>query len=156
MSDRWRQRRRRYYDWLNRLDRADKPRNSLDEMLRRVLGNRDQNEKAPRYCSSQLDGVSLPHPESSQINERSEPLVDVFEDEESIIVVTELIGIDKNNVNLHATQDKLTISVDSPDRRYRREIELPARVNVGSSSSRLKNGVLEIRLKKLRQELVVR
>jgi len=125
-------------------------------MLRRVLGNRDQNEKAPRYCSSQLDGVSLPHPESSQINERSEPLVDVFEDEESIIVVTELIGIDKNNVNLHATQDKLTISVDSPDRRYRREIELPARVDVGSSSSRLKNGVLEIRLKKLRQELVVR
>ena len=97
----------------------------------------------------------MPRP-SPKISEESEPLVDVFEDEESIVVVTELIGIDKSNVDLHATQDKLTISVDSLDRKYHKEIQLPARVVVGSSSSRLKNGVLEIRLKKLGQELVIR
>jgi len=100
--------------------------------------------------------VPVPHPKSSQVSEKIEPLVDVFEDEESIVVVAELIGIDKSNIDLHATQDKLTISVDSADFKYRREIELPARVDVGSSSSRLKNGVLEIRLKKLGQELVIR
>jgi len=98
----------------------------------------------------------MPHPKSPQISEESEPLVDVFEDEESIVVVADLIGIDKSDIDLHATQDKLTISVDSTDRKYHREIDLPARVDVGSSSSRLKNGVLEIRLKKLGQELVIR
>jgi HSP20 family protein len=125
-------------------------------MLRRVLASSNENVKARGCRSGQLDGVPLPHPERPQTIEKIEPLVDVFEDEERIVVVTELIGIDKSNVNLYATQDKLTISVDSPDRKYHREIELPARVDVGSSSSRLKNGVLEIRLKKLGQELVVR
>jgi len=156
LSHRWRQRRRRYYDWLNRFDRADKPEKSLDEMLRRVLGSSGENVKARGRCPGQFDGVLMPRPKSPQISEESEPLVDVFEDEESIVVVTELIGIDKSNVDLRATQDKLTISVDSADRKYHREIELPARVDVGLSSSRLKNGVLEIRLKKLGQELVIR
>jgi HSP20 family molecular chaperone IbpA len=124
-------------------------------MLRRVLGSSGENVKAHGCRPGQLDGVFMPRP-SPKISEESEPLVDVFEDEESIVVVTELIGIDKSNVDLHATQDKLTISVDSLDRKYHKEIQLPARVVVGSSSSRLKNGVLEIRLKKLGQELVIR
>ena len=125
-------------------------------MLRRVLRSPGENAKVRGCYSSQLDSVPIPHPKSSQVSEKIEPLVDVFEDEESIIVVAELIGIDKSDIDLHATQDKLTISVDSADFKYRREIELPARVDVGSSSSRLKNGVLEIRLKKLGQELVIR
>jgi HSP20 family molecular chaperone IbpA len=125
-------------------------------MLRRVLGSSRENVKARGCCSGQLDSAPVPHPKSSQVSEKIEPLVDVFEDEESIVVVAELIGIDKSDIDLHATQDKLTISVDSADFKYRREIELPARVDVGSSSSRLKNGVLEIRLKKLGQELVIR
>jgi HSP20 family protein len=80
----------------------------------------------------------------------------VFEDQENVIVVTQLTGIDKSNVDIHTTQEKLTISVDSPDRKHYREVQLPAKVDVGSSSSRLKNGVLEIRLKKLGEELVAR
>ena len=156
MSDRWRRRRRRYYEWLNRFDRADKARNNLDEMFRRVFGNLGENEKASRSCSSQLDSLPVFHTESSQIGEESEPLIDVFENEESVVVVAELIGIDKSSIDLHATEDKLMISIDSAEHKYDRQIELPARVDLGSSSSKLKNGILEIRLKKLRQELVLR
>lgn len=157
MSDRWRQRRKRCYEWLTRFDRVNGTESNLDDMLRRVLGRSDEDAEARDSCSGRREGISMPPSKDSEIAENSsEPLVDVFEDQESVIVVTELTGIDKNHVDLHTTQDKLTISVDSPDLKYHREIELPTRVHVGSSSSRLKNGVLEIRLKKLQQELVVR
>ena len=154
MSDRWRQRRKRCYEWLNRLDRDSKPEKKQEEMLRRVLGSSCENAKA-RECRFDQFNDTL-HLKSSWTSKKSEPLVDVFEDKETVVVVAELIGIDKSNVDLHATQDKLTISVDSPECSYSREVELPTRVHVGSSSSKLKNGVLEIRLKKLGQELVVR
>lgn len=155
MSYRWRQRRKRCYEWLNRFDKASRERN-LDEMLRRVLRSSDESKKTLERCSGQRESVPLHLLKGSGKIEKSEPLIDVFEDQESVIVVAELIGIDKSRVDLHTTQDKLTISVDSPDRKHHREIQLPTKVDVGSSSSRLKNGVLEIRLKKLREELVVR
>jgi HSP20 family molecular chaperone IbpA len=156
LSDSWRQRRKRRHEWLNRLSRTDGTERHLDEMLRRVLRSPDENAKAPRRCFDSLGRTSVSYPRNLGTNEKSEPLVDVFEDPESVTIVTQLTGVDRSNVNLHATQDKLTISVDSPDRKHFREVGLPAKVDVGSSSSRLKNGVLEIRLKKLREELVVR
>jgi HSP20 family molecular chaperone IbpA len=156
LSDRWRQRRKRCYEWLNRLDRADGTEKNLDEMLRRVLGNPDKKRKALERRLGRPEGVPVRQLKDSEMCEKSEPLIDVFEDQESVTVVTELIGIDKSNLDLHATQDRLTISIDSPDRKHYREVKLPTRVDVGSSSSRLKNGVLEIRLRKLREELVAR
>jgi len=125
-------------------------------MLRRVLESPEENAKARQHCSDQPERISITQSKDLGTSEKSEPLVDVFEDEENVIVVAQLTGIDKSNVDLHTTQDKLTISVDSPEGKHCREVQLPAKVDVGSSSSRLKNGVLEIRLKKLGEELVVR
>lgn len=156
LSDSWRQSRKRRYEWLNRVSRNDRTERNLDEMLRRVLRNPDDNAKDCWRYSDSPDRIPLAYPKDLGTEEKSEPLVDVFEDLESVTVVTQLTGVDRNDVDLHATQDKLTISVDSPDRKHFREVSLPAKVDVGSSSSRLKNGVLEIRLRKLREELVVR
>jgi HSP20 family molecular chaperone IbpA len=156
LSDSWRQRRKRRYEWVNRLNRTDRTERSIDHMFRRVLGSFDEDAKARGRCSCQPEGVPILHTRDLGTGEKSEPLVDVFEDEESIVVVAELIGIDKSNVDLHATQNKLTISVDLAGSRYYRDVELPAKVDVSTSSSRLKNGVLEIRLKKLSQELVIK
>lgn len=125
-------------------------------MFRRVLRSSDEDAKNRERCAGQSEGALIPHSKVTEASERSEPLVDVFEDQESVVIITELIGIDKSRVDLHTTQEKLTISVDSPDRKHCKEIKLPTKVDIGSSSSRLKNGVLEIRLKKLREELVVR
>ena len=156
LSDSWQQRRKRRYEWLNRLSRTDRTERNLDEMLRRVLRNPDEDAKVHRSYSDPVEPTPVSYSKDLGANEKSEPLVDVFEDRESVTVVTQLTGVDRSNVDLHTTQDKLTISVDSPDRKHFREVSLPAKVDVGSSSSRLKNGVLEIRLRKLREELVVR
>jgi HSP20 family protein len=46
----------------------------------------------------------------------------------------------------------LTISVDIPQRKYFKEIKLPAKVNVRDAKTEYKNGVLEVKLLKAKDE----
>jgi HSP20 family protein len=123
-------------------------------MLRRVLEHPTEKGGTREHCSHQLENLPVFNPNKLHINGEKEPLVDVFEDGAGVVVLAELIGIDQSAIDLHTTEDKLVISVDSAERKYDRQIELPAKVDVGSSSSCLKNGILEIRLRKLEEKLV--
>jgi len=79
-----------------------------------------------------------------QVKEEREPLVDIVETNEDIHVVAELPGVEKTDIKLHGTEDSLTISVDTPQYKYFKEVELPAKVRVKEANSTYKNGVLEI------------
>lgn len=83
-----------------------------------------------------------------EVKEEREPLVDIIETDGEILVVAELPGVDKEDIELHGTETSLTISVDVPQRKYYKEIKLPARVNVEEAKTAYKNGVLEVRLPK--------
>ena len=80
-----------------------------------------------------------------------EPLVDVVQTPTMVRVVAELPGVDKKDINLQATQNKLTISVDAPERKYHKEIELPARVDPKSANATYSNGMLEIVFKRMEE-----
>lgn len=149
MGARWRQRRSRYERWFNRLERTDRAERNLGKMLHRVFEDPTEKKELCQDCSHQLDSLPVFDSNSSQNNRKNEPLVDVFEDGASVVVLAELIGIDQTSIDLHATEDRLVICVDSAERKYDRQIKLPTKVDVGSSCSSLKHGILEIRLKKL-------
>jgi HSP20 family protein len=87
-----------------------------------------------------------------QVREEREPLVDVIQTNGEIHVVVELPGVDKDDIKLHGTEGELTISVDVPQRKYYKEIELPAKVKVSEARSLYKNGVLDVTLPKLTDE----
>ncbi|MEM2995159.1 MAG: archaeal heat shock protein Hsp20 [Candidatus Bathyarchaeia archaeon] len=87
-----------------------------------------------------------------QVKEEREPLVDVIETDGEIHVVAELPGVEKNDIKLHGTEDTLTISVDTPQRKYYKEVPLPAKVKVKEAKTQYKNGVLEITLPKTKEE----
>jgi HSP20 family protein len=87
----------------------------------------------------------LPH-----VQEEREPLVDIIERNGEIQVVAELPGVEKKDVKLNGTEDTLTIMVDTPQRKYFKEISLPAKVKVKEARSQYKNGVLEVTLPKTR------
>lgn len=87
-----------------------------------------------------------------RIKEEREPLVDIIETDGEIRVVAELPGVEKNDIKLHGTENTLTISVDIPQRKYYKEITLPAKVNVKEAKTKYKNGVLEITLPKIKEE----
>ncbi len=83
-----------------------------------------------------------------EVKEEREPLVDIVETNGEIRVVVEMPGVEKSDIKLHGTEDTLTISVDAPNSKYYKEVELPAKIRVKESSSSYKNGVLEVILPK--------
>jgi len=85
------------------------------------------------------------------IREEREPLIDVMETAEEIKVVAELPGVEKENIKLYGTEDTLTISVDTPERKYYKKVELPSKVDTKKTKASYKNGVLEVTLKKKKE-----
>jgi HSP20 family protein len=88
------------------------------------------------------------HSRGSQIG-TFDPLVDVFSEEASVVVVAELPGVDKDQIDVHISEDKIEIAVGSSKWKYYRELNLPAKVDPKSSVTCYKNGVFEILLAKL-------
>jgi HSP20 family protein len=86
------------------------------------------------------------------VKEEREPLVDVIETDGEVHVVAELPGVEKKDIKLHGTEDLLTISVDTPQRKYYKEVQMPAKVDVKKAKTEYKNGVLEVKLPKTKEE----
>ena len=82
------------------------------------------------------------------LRDQREPLVDVIEEEGEIKVLAELPGVDKEDISLFLAEGTLTISVDTPERRYLKELDLPVEVDESSARSTFSNGVLETTLTK--------
>lgn len=97
-------------------------------------------------------------------NEAFSPLTDVIEEDEKVVVTTDLPGIDKEDVELNLRDNVLVISAGKGKEqeaekegylrkersfmRYYREISLPDGVTEEGSSAQLKNGVLTVTLPK--------
>jgi len=77
-----------------------------------------------------------------------EPIVDVFQNNGEIKVIVELPGVAKSDIKLDATEEILTISVDSSSKKYHKEIELQERIKPEEAKSTYKNGILEVILPK--------
>jgi len=85
----------------------------------------------------------------SEIREEPEPLVDVIEEDGEVVIVAELPGLKREDIQIHVTQYSVTISVDTPVRKYHKELALPVETDPKSVVATYKNGVLQLRLKKL-------
>jgi len=88
------------------------------------------------------------------IIEEREPLVDVFETNGEVVVVAEMPGVEKEKIDVKVTEDgkTLIISASNEDRKYYKEVDLPAKVDPSSAKATYKNGVLEVKLKKVGKE----
>lgn len=83
--------------------------------------------------------------------EQREPLVDTIVGDQIVQVIAEVPGVEKTDIDLHATEDALTISVETEKRKYYKEVQLPEKVDPDSATATYKNGVLEVSLKKLEE-----
>lgn len=89
-------------------------------------------------------------PSKKEVTEEREPLVDIINKEKEIDVLAEMPGVNKEDIRLNATETSLSISVQTPERKYRKELRLPAEVDSKSAKASYKNGVLEVVLTKLK------
>jgi HSP20 family protein len=82
------------------------------------------------------------------ISDEIEPRTDIIEGENDVAITVEIPGVEKEDINLVATEDTLEIKVDSPKRKYLKRIDLPCNVKTKSTKATYKNGILDIVLDK--------
>ena len=82
------------------------------------------------------------------VREEREPLIDVMEQEDTIIIIAELPGVKQDDIQININDYSVTINVDNPDRKYAKNLDLPAPVDIHSTKTNYRNGILEIQLKK--------
>ena len=78
------------------------------------------------------------------VKDEREPLVDVMSSGDEIKVIAELPGVNKEDIKVSASENTVTIQTDTPERKYRKDIELPDEVDQSSAKSTYQNGILEI------------
>ena len=110
--------------------------------------------------------LMLPSGESGEIlpAESRQPFIDVIETEKEVIATAEMPGLEKQDIKINLTEDRLEISAETKheekkeekgylyrERRsgsYYRAISLPSPVDPDNSKASYKNGVLEIKMPK--------
>lgn len=83
----------------------------------------------------------------SPVKEVREPLTDVFEEDDHVLVVVEMPGVDQKDAHFELAGDVLTINAAREPKRYHKEVLLPADgLTLDASTIRCNNGVFELRL----------
>lgn len=82
------------------------------------------------------------------VQELREPLVDLFDEEEELIILAEMPGIGQDDLRLEIEEDILTLSAERGDKRYHKELLLPQSVTREELRLSSNNGIIEIRCPK--------
>ncbi|MFX0169863.1 MAG: archaeal heat shock protein Hsp20 [Candidatus Hodarchaeota archaeon] len=85
---------------------------------------------------------------SPVVREVREPLIDVMEHDDDIVIIAELPGIKRSEIDVEISDYTVTIQVNNPKRKYAKTLDLPAPVNTDSAKIDYNNGILEIQIKK--------
>jgi HSP20 family protein len=79
------------------------------------------------------------------VQEVREPVVDVFEEEDHVLVVAEMPGVSAEDVKIAVEDNLLTITAARGDKKYRKEVPLPASCAREKMHVSCNNGVVEIK-----------
>jgi len=84
---------------------------------------------------------------------RRVPLVEVNEEEDQIIVIAEMPGITREDIEIESKAHSLIISTKPNSlREYYKEIDLPSATNTDYAKANYRNGILSITLKKTEEK----
>ncbi len=143
------------FEEMERMDRL------MDDMMRKAVEMPKMQEGVSPFVygfsmSVGSDGKPVirefgnvePSARGPLLKEEREPLVDVMDEGREVVVVTELPGVEKDEIKLDSTDRALRISVESAKRRYLKELDLGHLVDPRTAKATYKNGVLEVRFMK--------
>jgi len=87
-------------------------------------------------------------PEGPKVDEEREPITDVFDEKDEIVIISEMPGIEQDDIVIDLKEDMLEFSASNKSRKYRKELLLPVKVSKENLHRKFTNGILEIRIKK--------
>lgn len=73
-----------------------------------------------------------------------EPVTDLIVGKDDIAVTFEMPGVERNDIDVQITEDKVTIEAKTEGRTYKKEVGLPHEVDSEKSKATYNNGVLEV------------
>ncbi len=147
------------FEFLAELDRTAAPRRGRREkdgmVVEYSFGKRTLGEDAgERDESPQARRTEAPAASRRQrpgVPEVAEPVTDLFDEPDEVVVLFELPGVTRNQVDCRLDGDILLLEAGSGERRYRKEILIEAALANATPRLRLRNGILEVRLAKQRR-----
>lgn len=80
--------------------------------------------------------------------EKRELLIDVFDEGDHLTVLAELPSVKLDDIKLNVANDTLTILVDTPSRKYHKEVKLPTPAKADAVKATYTHGVLKVKLEK--------
>ncbi len=81
----------------------------------------------------------------SVVHEVREPMVDLFEEEDYVLVIAEMPGISAEDVTIDLQGDLMTIAAEKGKKKYRKELLLPKPYPKDKMVIACNNGILEIK-----------
>ena len=79
------------------------------------------------------------------VDDVREPMVDVYDEDDHILVVAEMPGVGPDNLTVQTEGDVMTLEAETDRQRYRKELLLPRTVDPDSVTVRANNGIVEVR-----------
>ena len=107
-----------------------------------IFGERELDLGVIKRKTRAKPGVKVP--EEVEVRE---PLIDVFDEKDRILVIAEMPGVEEKDIKIQVEGKKLTLSAEGPRQKYHKEIELDYPVESEFKTS-CRNGILEITLTK--------
>ena len=81
------------------------------------------------------------------VQEVSEPLVDVLDENDHVLVLAEMPGVGDEDISLDLEGDILTLHAEKGSKKYHKEIVLPREFKSEQIERSCRNGILEVKLK---------
>ena len=147
----------RIFDEMQKMFESTNFKEMIEEMLRGGLGSNkrfihgfsvnigpDGKPKIQEFGNRSLK-TSTGEP---MISEEREPLTDIIEGDDDVAVTVELPGVEKDDVDLNVTGDMIEITVDTPNRKYHKRLDLPCNVKPKTTKATYKTGILDVVIKR--------
>ena len=163
MDNAWWRRRKKKNPWFNDIyEELERLGDMIDETIQKEFEKSSQNTPVRRNRNQSFsikigpDGKPRiqesnsrePQQNEPEISDDPEPLIDLIEEGEILVVLAALPGVEKDEIDLRLTENCLTVSVDTDNFEWYDELKLPTKVDPKSACASFKNGVLEVRIKK--------
>ena len=133
----------------------------MDQMLRDLQEGRQPKPFIYGFSMTQHPGEApevrefgnvQPLGRSVKMEDERKPLIDVMETTDEVHVIAEMPGVDRTDVQLDTTESRLDIKAQNEFKKYSESVELPVKVDPHSAKATYRNGVLEVRLKRVQPE----
>ena len=124
--------------------RGDKPMKGVVGFTIRTMGEGGEAVKVEPFGNVRHDEATG----ESVVDEVREPLVDVFDEDQRLLIVAEMPGVEPSDVRVALEDVTLTLSGERGELRYRKELAVPPGLSRDKLTLAVKNGIVQIEVPK--------